>query len=75
MKELSKSQVENLIEFIELNFIDSIRDDEAIDNIDYVVDMMDALSKLRNMLAIMKTNDKSKTEYPYTGLMSEIKEK
>lgn len=45
--ELTKSQVENLIEFIELNFIDIIRKDEGIDNIEYVIDMMEALKKLR----------------------------
>ncbi len=45
--ELTKSQVDNLIEFVELNFIQSIRDDTDIDNIDYIVDMMDALKTLR----------------------------
>ena len=44
---LTKSQVDNLVEFVELNFIQSIRDDTDIDNIDYVVDMMDALKTLR----------------------------
>lgn len=44
---LTKSQVDNLIEFIELNFIPSIRDDTDIDNIDYIEDMMDALKTLR----------------------------
>lgn len=32
---------------VELNFIQSIRDDTDVDNIDYVVDMMDALKTLR----------------------------
>lgn len=45
--ELTKSQVDNLIEFIELNFIQSVREDTDIDNIDYIVDMMDALKTLR----------------------------
>lgn len=44
---LTKSQVDNLIEFIELNFIQSIREDTNIDNIDYIVDVMDALKTLR----------------------------
>lgn len=44
---LTKSQVDNLVEFVELNFIQSIRDDTDVDNIDYVVDMMDALKTLR----------------------------
>lgn len=44
---LTSSQIDNLIQFIEFCFIDSIRDDEEIDNIDYIVDMMDALKALR----------------------------
>ncbi len=44
---LTKSQIDNIIEFIELNFIPSIRVDTEIDNIDYVVDMMSALTTLR----------------------------
>lgn len=51
---LTKSQVDNLIEFIELNFIDTVRNDTDIDNIDYVVDMMDALTKLRQTSSAMK---------------------
>lgn len=52
---LTKSQVDNLIEFVELNFIQSIRDDTDVDNIDYVVDMMDALKTL--MLASKSVPD------------------
>ena len=50
----TKSQVDNLIEFIELNFIDIVRNDTGIDNIDYVVDMMDALTKLRQTHSAMQ---------------------
>lgn len=50
----TKSQVDNLIEFIELNFIDAVRNDTDIDNIDYVVDMIDALTKLRQTRSAMK---------------------
>ena len=50
----TKSQVDNLIEFIELNFIDIVRNDIDIDNIDYVVDMMDALTKLRQTRSAMQ---------------------
>lgn len=50
----AKSQVDNLIEFIELNFIDVVRNDTDIDNIDYVVDMMDALTKLRQTRSAMQ---------------------
>lgn len=47
---LTISQIQNLIEFIEFEFIDSIRDDEEIDNIDYIVDMMDVYKKLKETL-------------------------
>lgn len=50
----TQSQVNNLIEFIELNFIDVVRNDTDIDNIDYVVDMMDALTKLRQTRSAMQ---------------------
>lgn len=50
---LTQSQVDNLIEFIELNFIDTVRNDTDIDNINYVVDMMDALTKLRQTRSAM----------------------
>ena len=50
----TKSQVDNLIEFIELNFIDIVRNDTDIDNSDYVVDMMDALTKLRQTRSAMQ---------------------
>lgn len=66
---LTKSQVENLIEFVEFHFINSVREDADIDNIDYIVDMMDAFTKLRNTLEVMKLKDKSNTECPYTDLI------
>lgn len=45
--QLSRSQIDNLINFIELEFIDSIRRDEEIDNIDYIINMMETLKTLR----------------------------
>lgn len=50
----TKSQVDNMIEFIELHFLDAVRDDPDINNIDYVVDMMDALTKLRETRSTMQ---------------------
>lgn len=44
--ELTRSQVINLVEFIELNFIDSIRDDENIDNMGYLCNMCDIYKAL-----------------------------
>ena len=54
IKGFTKSQVDNLIEFIELNFINALRNDTDIDNIDYVVDMMDAFTKLRQTHSAMQ---------------------
>ena len=42
-----KDELYNLIDFIEIEFIDSIRRDEEVDNIDYIISMMNALQKLR----------------------------
>ena len=44
---LSFSQVENLAEFFEFYFIDSIRNDTDVDNINYVVDMCNIYAKLK----------------------------
>lgn len=44
---LEKDELNNVIEFIELNFIKSIRADPDIDNIDYIISMMSALQKFR----------------------------
>ena len=44
--ELTKSQAKNLTEFLELNFINSIRGDEYIDNIWYLCDMCDIYKAL-----------------------------
>lgn len=45
--EFTESQLNNVIEFIEIEFIDSIRRDEYIDNVEYVIDMMNALQSMR----------------------------
>ncbi len=44
---LTKSQIDNLVEFYQFNFIESIRNDEEIDNIEYICDMCDVYRKLR----------------------------
>lgn len=46
---LTKSQVENLIEFFEISFIDSIRNDADIDNIHYICDMCNVYQELKNV--------------------------
>lgn len=45
--ELTSTQINNLIDFIEIEFIDSIRRDTDIDNIDYIVSISDSLKALR----------------------------
>ena len=47
---LTFSQVQNLAEFLEFNLIDNIRNNTDIDNIDYVVDMCEIYSKLKEHL-------------------------
>lgn len=48
--ELTQSQIENLAEFIELNLISTIRVDVDIDNIDWVKDMCEVHTKLKEAL-------------------------
>lgn len=66
--ELTKSQVSNLIDFIEIGFYDAIRKDTDIDNIDYAIDMMNALQALRKALADVK-DDEDKVQSPYNDFM------
>ena len=40
--ELTKDQCESLVEFIEYAFICSIREDEYLDNLQYVINICDA---------------------------------
>lgn len=43
---LTESQIDNLIEFFDLYFIRSIRDDEELDNLHYLIDMCDIYKRL-----------------------------
>ncbi len=45
--ELTDSQVDNLMEFFEFEFIDSVRNNTDIDNMNYLVDMCDIYKKLK----------------------------
>ena len=56
--DLKESQCINLCDFIELNIFDYIRNDTDIDNIDWLVDMMEIYQKLK------KWNTSSKTIEP-----------
>lgn len=44
---LTESQADNLMEFFEFSFIPSIRQDECIDSINYLVDMCDIYKTLK----------------------------
>lgn len=59
--DLKESQYINLCDFIELNIFDYIRNDTDIDNIDWLVDMMEIYQKLK------KWNTSSKTIEPPTA--------
>lgn len=45
--ELTYSQIDNLIEFLEMRFISHIREDEELDNMEYLVDMCEVYKKLK----------------------------
>ena len=59
---LKKDELQNIIEFIELNFIDSIRNDTDIDNIDYILSMMRTLQKFRLAYASIKLEEESEED-------------
>ena len=44
---LTDSQINNLIEFLDFYFIESIREDTGVDNMDYLVDMCEVFVKLK----------------------------
>jgi len=44
---LTDSQIGNLMEFFEIEFIPSIQKDDACDNIGYLVDMCDIYKQLK----------------------------
>ena len=44
--DITKGQIASLIEFIDLNFISSIRNDEDVDNMDYICNICDIYKNL-----------------------------
>lgn len=56
---LDKDELYNIIDFIEIEFINSIRNDTEIDNIDYIISMMNALQKFRIAYASIKLEEES----------------
>ncbi len=59
---LTLSQIKNLIDYIEIDFIGTIRRDECIDNIDYILNIMESLRALRIAAA---ENAEATTEMPF----------
>ncbi len=53
---LNENQIKSLVNFIEVELLDSIRRDEYFDNIDYVVNISTALVEMRNELNKFKEN-------------------
>jgi len=47
MVELSKTQCKNLADFIDLYLLTEIRDNDELDNLDYLRDMLDAQDRLK----------------------------
>ena len=43
---ITKGQIESLIDFIDLHFISSIRNDEDVDNMDYICNICDIYRNL-----------------------------
>lgn len=56
---LEKDEIYNLIDFIEVEFINAVRKDEEIDNINYIVSMMNVLQKLRLAYASIKLEEEA----------------
>lgn len=50
MVALTKSQCKDIVDFIEIYLIDMIRNDDGIDNIDWIEDMLNARNILREAM-------------------------
>ena len=51
---LTKSQAENLMEFFEVAFIPMVRDTPEIDNLDYVADMCEIYTQIKQQYETAK---------------------
>ena len=69
--ELTQAKIDNLADLIEFEFIDIIRKDTSIDNIDYIASMMNAYQELKKY-----TTNKENTNYkPYLSYDMDNKSK
>lgn len=60
--ELTKSQITNLASFIQYNFIEEIRNNDDIDNINYLVDMCEAYKVLKEAEEQLKAGGKNEID-------------
>ena len=61
--ELTQSQIENLMEFISLDFITSIRNDSSIDNFEYIIDMVNTYQELKRVKELFGLEGNTKNAY------------
>lgn len=54
---LSQDEVDNLVEFFELEFLPMVRKDDTIDNMRYLTSMGDVFRKLGNAQKRLKAKD------------------
>ena len=54
---LTRSEIENLIDFIDCQFIEFVRTVDEIDNMEYIVSMCNAYVKLRGAQKKLEEND------------------
>ena len=54
---LSQDEVDNLVEFFEMEFLPMVRKDDTIDNMRYLTSMGDVFRKLENAQKRLKAKD------------------
>ncbi len=54
---LSQDELDNLVEFFELEFLSMVRKDDTIDNMRYLTSMGDVFRKLENAQKRLKAKD------------------
>ena len=54
---LSQGEVDNLVEFFEMEFLPMVRKDDTIDNMRYLTSMGDVFRKLENAQKRLKAKD------------------
>lgn len=57
--ELSKSEIENLIEFFDFDFIPYIKSSVELDNMKYLISMCDVYKKLETALDEVRNEDRN----------------